>query len=317
MNCKYILILAATMLLSAQCQAQTAQDNNDGLNLDDSTWPASNTHSSETTVSDETDSLSANTAAVAPSAGTAASTEANASAEVTTPSEADGADIKAPGMKKIKVGNKVFNIANQNDEAHIYNAGAGKDNILLVVSKKDFRMYVYQTLAKDTTLVATFPVCYARNAGCKTKQGDSCTPDCTAAHPFRISQIQDASGWTHDFKDGRGSFRAYGHWFMRLNLSDATNLNASVRANRSIGIHGSTGNSQSVPGRDSEGCIRLRDADIITLHDKFAKVGTPVIVRAAGEDKYPFEVRAEKKLGAAYKAPTAGNPLLKQYTEVK
>ena len=35
-----------------------------------------------------------------------------------------------------------------------------------------------------------------------------------------------------------------------------------------IGIHGSTNNESSVPGRGSEGCIRLRDDDLIQLKEK-------------------------------------------------
>ena len=47
---------------------------------------------------------------------------------------------------------------------------------------------------------------------------------------------------------------------------------------KGIGIHGSTNNEASVPGRDSEGCIRLRDSDLIVLHDRYAQVGTPVVI---------------------------------------
>ncbi|MBR6431269.1 MAG: L,D-transpeptidase, partial [Muribaculaceae bacterium] len=56
-----------------------------------------------------------------------------------------------------------------------------------------------------------------------------------------------------------------------------------------IGIHGSTNNESSVPGRASEGCIRLRDADIITLKENYAYVGMPVYIKAEGEGLYPWE----------------------------
>ena len=102
------------------------------------------------------------------------------------------------------------------------------------------------------------------------------------------------------FGDGRGQIKAYGDWFIRLKLT------GSLAGNRSIGIHGSTNNEASVPGRDSEGCIRLRDADIITLHDLYAQVGQKVLIKGVGERKLPFEEKAEAALGNKYVAPTAG-----------
>ena len=45
-----------------------------------------------------------------------------------------------------------------------------------------------------------------------------------------------------------------------------------------IGIHGSTNNESSVPGRGSEGCIRLRDNDLDELKANYAFVGMKVII---------------------------------------
>jgi lipoprotein-anchoring transpeptidase ErfK/SrfK len=47
---------------------------------------------------------------------------------------------------------------------------------------------------------------------------------------------------------------------------------------KGIGIHGSTNNESSVPGRGSEGCIRLRDDDLIQLKEKYAFVGMRVVI---------------------------------------
>lgn len=152
------------------------------------------------------------------------------------------------------------------------------EDCFLVVSKTDYKLYVYQAQDKDTVCVASFPVCYAKNKGQKTRDGDYCTPECSYEHPFTISEIKDASTWCHDFHDGRGEILAYGHWFMRLDLSEAFPDNEAVAKNRSIGIHGSTNNESSVPGNGSEGCIRLRDEDLEILHDKYAYVGQKVIV---------------------------------------
>lgn len=125
------------------------------------------------------------------------------------------------------------------------------------------------------------------------------TPESTMQEPFTIKQIQNASEWFHDFGDGRGSIKSYGDWFLRLETPGFTG----------VGIHGSTNNEASVPGRDSEGCIRLRDADLIVLHDRFAEEGQKVIIKGYNQGKLPFELKAEQALGERYKAPKAGYKL--------
>ena len=149
----------------------------------------------------------------------------------------------------------------------------------LVVSKKDLRLIVYaRSNGGDTIALASYPVCMGKNKGDKQKSGDMRTPESPAGKPFTISMIQDASTWKHDFGDGRGNIYAYGHWFLRLQTP-----------HNGIGIHGSTNNESSVPGRASEGCIRLLDKDIITLKEKYARVGMPVIVKAEEQGLLPFE----------------------------
>ncbi len=161
------------------------------------------------------------------------------------------------------------------------------DGSFIVISKKDLNLRVYRATGGDTTLLATFPVCLSKNKGDKQRKGDMRTPESPKGKPFYISMMQDASGWRHDFHDGRGSILAYGHWFLRL----------VTPGHSGIGIHGSTGNRSSVPGRASEGCIRLLDEDIITLHDKYAYVGMNVIIKHEGEGLYNWE----KKPIAEYK----------------
>lgn len=206
---------------------------------------------------------------------------------------------------------KTYIVADINDEAAIYTPKVDPKKALIVISKREYRLYVYETGA-DTTLAASFPVCYAKNPGQKSKQGDNSTPECTMKNPFKVSEIKDASTWMHDFQDGRGDIPSYGHWFCRLDLSKSFPDNEAVAKNRSIGIHGSTSNEPSVPGRDSEGCIRLRDADIITLHDNYIGVGTQVVVKSIKTGKLPFELKAEKALGDKYKAARRGNPLFNE-----
>ena len=153
---------------------------------------------------------------------------------------------------------------------------AKHNGAFIVISKKDLNLKVY---SKDSVLLAEFPVCLSKNKGNKERKGDMKTPESPAGQPFKITAIQDASTWTHDFKDGRGSIKAYGHWFLRLLTPGHTG----------IGIHGSTNNESSVPGRASEGCIRLRDNDIITLKEKYAYVGMPVIIKAENQGLFSWE----------------------------
>ena len=153
-----------------------------------------------------------------------------------------------------------------------------REHCFIVVSKKDLTLSVYEARGNDTIRIAGFDCCLGKNFGDKQKRGDMKTPESTLHNPFKIKSIENSSWWTHDFGDGRGSIKAYGKWFMRLS-SPYTG----------IGIHGSTNNENSVPGRQSEGCIRLRDKDIETLKSDYAFVGMKVIVKGEDEGNLPFE----------------------------
>lgn len=153
-----------------------------------------------------------------------------------------------------------------------------REHCFIVVSKMEHTLSVYEARGNDTVKIAGFDCCLGKNYGDKQKRGDMKTPESTLQNPFKIRSIENSSWWTHDFGDGRGSIRAYGNWFMRL---------SSVFYG--IGIHGSTNNESSVPGRGSEGCIRLRDEDIETLKVDYAFVGMKVIVKGEEEGKLSFE----------------------------
>lgn len=202
------------------------------------------------------------------------------------------------------VGKKTYNVADIDDVSWVYREAPVKENCFAVISKQEFRLYVYEKVGKDTVLAAHYPVCYARYPEGKTKTGDMRTPDCSMKAPFYISQIANASSWKHDFKDGRGSIPAYGDWFIRLDLSKS-NCPPAVKSNRSIGIHGCGGNGASVPGMDSEGCIRLRDKDIRDFKTRYAHVGMKIVVKPYAQAKLPFELKAEKKQ-TDYHYPVAG-----------
>lgn len=160
-------------------------------------------------------------------------------------------------------------------------------NCFIVISKKDYYLYVYERRGTDTVLVARYDCCLAIHKGDKTRTGDGRTPTSVGGTPFHIMSISPSGTWRHDFGDGRGSILSYGSYFLRLRL-DGHRLSG----NRSIGIHGSTNNRESVPGRASEGCIRLHDEDITDLHDKYAFVGMKVIIKGEKADDLPFEIKA-------------------------
>jgi len=160
-----------------------------------------------------------------------------------------------------------------------------KKKCFVVMSKKDYYLYVYEAQGMDTALIARYDCAFSLKKGNKQKKGDMRTPHCTMKNPFSISQIANASSWHHDFGDGRGSIKSYGDYFLRL----------VTPGHSGIGIHGSTNNRESVPGRASEGCIRLKDEDIVDLRTNYAFVGMKVVIKAEDVDDLPFEVRAMEK----------------------
>lgn len=113
---------------------------------------------------------------------------------------------------------------------------------IMVVDKKSMilSMYDYQG-----NIVHQFPIACGKAYGDKTEQGDMKTPEGV----FRVSQIQDATTWEHDFGDGKGEIKgAYGAHFIRLD----------VPGHNGIGIHG-THDPKSIGSRATEGCIRINN----------------------------------------------------------
>lgn len=103
----------------------------------------------------------------------------------------------------------------------------------------------------------------AVNYGPKQVSGDHKTPEGV----FKINQLLYAKGLSHDFRDGKGPVKdAYGPWFLRLDVPGFWD----------IGIHG-TPFPESIGTRATEGCIRLRNNDILELKN-LVKVGTTVII---------------------------------------
>lgn len=131
---------------------------------------------------------------------------------------------------------------------------------LIYISKVDMTL----TLADSTgVIVKTYPMACGQKTGHKQMKGDFRTPEGV----FALQQIQDASTWGHDFKDGKGYIKhAYGPWFLRLKTPGFSG----------IGIHG-THAPESIGTRATEGCIRLDNSDIDDLHNRVT-LGMTVII---------------------------------------
>lgn len=130
----------------------------------------------------------------------------------------------------------------------------------IVISKEEMQLSLYDYAGN---LKKNYPIACGKNMGNKRVVGDMKTPEGI----FHISSVEDASSWTHDFKDGKGEIDGcYGNWFLRL----------SVPNQSGIGIHG-THDPNSIGSRVTEGCIRLNNSDLEELK-QLVYIGMTVII---------------------------------------
>ncbi len=148
----------------------------------------------------------------------------------------------------------------------------------LLVSKQDKTISVVDFKSNK---LQSFPIACGRNYGNKRKAGDMKTPEGV----YKVQTIQNASKWTHDFKDGKGEIKgAYGSHFIRLAAPPHTG----------IGIHG-THDDSSIGTRATEGCIRLHNTDLIKLV-KYVYIDMPVIITGSDKDmEADFEIMLQNK----------------------
>ena len=103
-----------------------------------------------------------------------------------------------------------------------------------------------------------------KNYGNKEAIGDNKTPEGV----FNIAQIENSSHWKHNFDDGKGEIEgAYGPYFIRLN----------VPGQKGIGIHG-THDAGSIGNRLTEGCIRLKNDDLVKLVNRISSASIVIII---------------------------------------
>lgn len=155
----------------------------------------------------------------------------------------------------------------ETEESHeIVLNGNPNDAHHIVISKESMTLNLYDS--KDA-LIFSFPVAVGKNYGNKVEVGDMRTPE----GEFTVQQIQDASSWGHDFKDGKGYIpNCYGNWFIRL----------KTPPHSGIGIHG-THDPNSIGTRATEGCIRLNNADLDKLKP-LVKIGMKVTIESSVKD---------------------------------
>ncbi|MCQ2224477.1 MAG: L,D-transpeptidase [Paludibacteraceae bacterium] len=118
----------------------------------------------------------------------------------------------------------------------------------ILISKKEMKLTLFDYSGHE---LFSAPCATGANLGDKKSKGDMKTPEGV----FKVLDIQDSSDWTHDFGDGKGKIKgAYGPIFIRLD----------VPGFKGIGIHG-THLPESIGSRASEGCIRLKNEDVLRL----------------------------------------------------
>ena len=123
----------------------------------------------------------------------------------------------------------------------------GKCSIL--VDKGSFTLFL---LSEKGDSLMRFPVAIGENPGRKTKQGDCKTPEGV----FTVTWVQNTKGIRYDYHDGNGKVDAYGPFFIHFNTP----------VSKTIGIHGTCRERVDRIGtRDSKGCIRLLNEDLLKL----------------------------------------------------
>lgn len=134
----------------------------------------------------------------------------------------------------------------------------------LVLDKKSMRALLFDRHGHQ---VHTYPISASRNYGNKHRRSDRRTPEGF----FFARGVYDSSRWgAPGERPDTTAVGVYGSRFIEIVGT--------------IGIHGTTPTYQGSLGhRESAGCIRMRDADIIELADYIA-TGMPVIINPSDRD---------------------------------
>ena len=139
-------------------------------------------------------------------------------------------------------------------------------------------LYNYKGELEQKSNIAT-----GKNYGTKQFAGDLKTPEGI----FKIASVEDASQWSHDFKDDTIGVvkNAYGPYFIRL----------QVPGQSGIGIHG-TSDSNSIGSRASEGCVRMNNKDLTDLVKNIHNVSVVIITPGQEDINVDFSDTVKSKL---------------------
>ena len=177
----------------------------------------------------------------------------------------------------------------------------------IVISKEDMMLRLIDYKGRE---IQKYPIACGKNYGNKETKGDLKTPEGL----FHVTEIEKASSWVHDFGDGKGEIPgAYGPFFIRL----------EVPGQKGIGIHG-THKPESIGTRDTEGCIRLNNEDLLKLvkqtHIGMAVLITPSymdVIKSGKVDSLNLILREYEESIDASKKPKATSSGKKKDQETK
>jgi len=142
-----------------------------------------------------------------------------------------------------------------------------ENSSFIVINKADLTLTLYNYKGE---VLQKSKIAIGKKPGNKSAKSDYKTPEGI----FNIVDVEDASKWSHDFKDDSlGAIPgAYGPYFIRLN----------VPGQKGIGIHG-THDNNSLGTRASEGCIRMNNNELLQLV-KNVTTASVVVITPGAED---------------------------------
>lgn len=143
----------------------------------------------------------------------------------------------------------------------------------IIINKQEMMLYHYSYTGE---LLQKSGIACGKKFGNKENIGDEKTPEGV----FVIAGVEDASAWSHDFKnDNQGEIKgAYGPYFIRL----------IVPGQKGIGIHG-THDPNSIGTRASEGCIRMRNDELVNLIKHIPTASVVVVTPSQSDNDSTFK----------------------------
>lgn len=153
--------------------------------------------------------------------------------------------------------------------------GPGPGNFMIVVEKASQTLFLYEFKKGDYFLVNSFPCTTGENKGDKRAEGDRKTPE--GFYLFSKKHIESDLAPIYGILAYPMDYPNF--WDQRLD-----------KGGKGIWMHGI--NRELVP-RDSNGCVALRNIDILTLEERIQLYDTPIIIYDKINYKNPGELNRE------------------------